>query len=102
MPTLRRRSRSCTEGRDIRGEPSPAYARRKAVLRNPEVRRSLDRAEARILASSGDPVGRYFQDNGSIMDTNEPGLLLSYEETDADTLTWLAWFDLWGRGDSAE
>jgi hypothetical protein len=38
----------------MQGESSPAYARRKAVLRNREVRLSLDRAEARILEAPDD------------------------------------------------
>ena len=41
--------------------------------------------------------GRYYLDDGSIMDTNEPGLLFVYEVTSPELLSWLAWFDLWGR-----
>lgn len=99
MPLSPRRSQSSMEGRTIRGEPGPAYARRKAVLRNPDVRRSLDRAEARILANPSDVTGRFRYEDGSILDTNEPGLLLAYEETDLETFTWLVWHDLWARGD---
>lgn len=88
------------EGRAIHGEASPAYARRKAVLKNRDVRLSLERVEARILAHPFDMRGRYVTGNGdAIMDTNEPSLLFAYEETDPDTLTWIAWFDLWDRGD---
>jgi cell wall assembly regulator SMI1 len=85
------------EGRTIHGEASPAYARRKAVLRNRAVRLSLERAEARIVASPKDLTRRFLRADGSIVDRNEPGLLLAYEETDADTLTWIDWFDLLGR-----
>ena len=63
------------------------------------MRLSLERAEARILA---DPAGmrrRYRHESGWILDTNEPGLWFVYEETDPDTLTWIRWHDLWGRGD---
>lgn len=91
------------EGRTIRGEPSPPYARRKAVLRNRAVRESLDRAEARIAANPHDMRGRFHPDDGySVVDSNEPGLLFAYEQTDPDTLTWLAWVDLWGRGDGLD
>lgn len=62
------------------------------------MRLSLERAEARILARPHDARGRYVTDNGeTVVDTNEPGLLFIFEETDADTLTWIAWFDLWDR-----
>jgi hypothetical protein len=67
------------------------------VLRNRGVRLSLDRAEARILTNPRDMTGRWRRPDGSIVDTNEPGLLLAYEETDPETLTWLEWLDLWGR-----
>ena len=84
-------------GRDIRGEPSPAYARRLAVLISDEVRQSLDRAETRIVAHPDNMDGRFSLEDGSIMDTNEPGLLFVYEVTSPDLVTWLNWFDLWGR-----
>ena len=88
---------SCTEDQVIRGEPSPAYARRKAVLNHRGVRRSLDRLEARILATPNDMTRRRRRDDGTIVDYSEPGLLLAYEETDFDTVTWLEWHDLWDR-----
>jgi hypothetical protein len=62
------------------------------------VRLSLERAEARILAAPLDMRGRIVRNDGSIVDRNEPGLLIAYEQTDRDTLSWLAWFDLWSRG----
>lgn len=85
------------EDRDIRGEPSPAYARAKAVLTSAEVRRSLNHAEDRIEADPDGMSGRYYLEDGSIMDTNEPGLLFVYEVTSPDLVTWLKWVDLWGR-----
>ncbi len=64
------------------------------------MRQSLERAEARIVANPGDMRGRHVTDDGrAIWDRNEPGLLFAYEETDSTTLTWLAWFDLWERGE---
>jgi hypothetical protein len=86
----------------IHGEPSPAYARRKAVLRNRAVRLSLDRAEQRILAEPQLTTRRWRRDDGTLVDGNEPGILLSYEETDAETLTFLAWYDLWDRPESGD
>jgi hypothetical protein len=96
-PRSRHHSPSCTEDPTIQGEASPGYARRKAVLRNLDLRLSLERAEARILAAPDDVRGRHARPDGSIVDRNEPGLLLAYERTDDDTLTWLEWYDLRGR-----
>lgn len=62
------------------------------------MRLSHDRVEARILAAPLDMRGRIIRNDGSIVDRNEPGLLIAYEQTDQDTLTWLAWFDLRSRG----
>jgi hypothetical protein len=90
------------EERDINGEPSPAYARRKAVLRNREMRLSLDRAETWVLAHPEATSRRWRRDDGVLVDGNEPGLLLAYEETDADTRTWIEWHDLWGRPELVE
>ena len=64
------------------------------------MRLSLERVEARILANPHDMRGRNISDDGTvIVDRNEPGLLFAYEDTDPDTITWIAWFDLWARGD---
>lgn len=90
------------EDRDIEGEPSPAYARRKAVLRNRELRLSLERAEARVLAQPNALSRRWRRDDGVVVDGNEPGLLLAFEETDASTVTWIEWHDLWARPELVE
>jgi hypothetical protein len=81
----------------MRGESSPGYARRKAVLRNREVRLSLDRAEARTLEAPDDMRQRIVRNDGSIVDRSEPGLWLAYEQIDRDTLMWLEWLDLLDR-----
>ena len=61
------------------------------------MRLSLDRAEARILETPDDLSRRITRPDGSIVDLNEPGLLIAYERTDEETLTWLEWLDLLGR-----
>ncbi|HJP89240.1 MAG TPA: hypothetical protein VJ850_09425 [Candidatus Limnocylindrales bacterium] len=66
-------------------------------MRNLGLRRSLDRAEQRILDNPGDMARRHRRDDGSIVDWSEPGILLSFEETDTETITWLAWHDVWNR-----
>ena len=61
------------------------------------MRLSLERAEARILAHPDDPTRRIVRADGSIVDRNEPGILLMFERTDSETLTWLEWLDLLER-----
>jgi hypothetical protein len=97
MTRLRLRSRSCTEGPEIQGEASPAYARRKLALSNPEVRRSLERAESWILAHPNETRWRHERSDGTVVDRHEPGLLIAFEPTDSETFTWIDWFDLWSR-----
>ena len=90
------------EDRAIEGEPSPAYARRKAVLRNRELRLSLERAAARVLANPNSLSRRWRRDDGVVVDGNEPGLLLAFEVADASTVTWIEWHDLWARPELVE
>ena len=96
MPS-RRHSRSCTEGRDIQGEQSPAYARRKLALTSREVRQSLVRAEAWILGHPDEMRWRHERGDDTFVDRHEAGLLIAFERTDSETFTWVEWIDLWGR-----
>jgi hypothetical protein len=85
------------EDRAIQGEASPAYARRKLAVTNPELRRSLERAEAWILAHPDDAQWRHDRSDGTFVDRHERGLLVSFERTDSDSFTWIDWFDLLDR-----
>jgi hypothetical protein len=65
-------------------------------LRNLALLARLNEAEQRVLDTHGPRQKRHRREDGSFVATGlgELRLLLAYEETDWETITWLEWFDL--------
>ena len=75
---------------------APAYRLRKARLTNDQIRRSLDLAEESI---SVDPIHRVkrLELGGSVIDTNEPGMMIAFRIDQDGTIMFLTFTDLWNR-----
>ena len=75
---------------------APAYRLRKASLTNDQIRRSLDLAEESI---SVDPFhrDRRLELDGTVIDTNEPGMMVAFRIEPDGTIMFLTFTDLWNR-----
>ncbi len=85
-----------TEG-DIKRDWTKAYRLRKAALARDDVRQSLELAEEAI---SVDPIHRgagRLELDGVVIDTIEPGMMVSFRVDDDGTVLFVTFRDLWNR-----
>ena len=94
MPTSLRRDskRTCANhsqrGREgvIKGEPSPAYARKKSALTSDQQRQLLNRAEQAVIDNPFHLIKRMVRSDGTMRDWNTPGVILGFDVEDNDTV----------------